>query len=205
MSLLLMTDISTTIDLSHAEQGAIKLRDRLIALRVKYDVTPFEYCKQLCIAPYTVPHSHPVVTLNTYFPTETGLLATYVHEQMHWYVTWYSHAHTEAWLRVFSSLAARYPDPPVGGDQGARDRYSSHLHLIVNWLEIEALSGLIGREPAIAEARSTFHYRWLYARVLEDWAALGTLYRDNELAPIRSAHDMSAEDIALAARMDEAR
>jgi hypothetical protein len=199
-----MATITTSIDLSYAEQGAFRLRERLFTLRDRHDLTPYEYCTQVCIAPYTIPFSHPIITLNTYFPTDMGLLATYLHEQMHWYVTWYSHSHTEAWQRILTTLEARYPDPPVGGDQGARDRYSSFLHLIVNWLEIEALATLAGRELAIAQARGNFHYRWLYMRVVEDWAALEHLYRANGLTPIRSAKEMSADDIALAGRMDEA-
>jgi len=41
--------------------------------------------------------------------------------------------------------------------------------------------------------------------VIDDQQTLTALYREFGLAPIRPATDMSADDLKLAARMDEAR
>ena len=199
-----MTDLRIGTDLSHAERNAIAVRDRLIALRNKYALGAYEYCKEVCIAPGTLPYSHPVIRLNTALFTETALLANYLHEQMHWYVTWYSHKHTDQWRRVWAALEGRYPDPPIGGGEGADTLASTHLHLIVNWLEIEALSSLIGGEAARAHVAQLHYYRWIYASVLRDWQALKRLYASHQLVPILPAQDMTPEDLALAARMNEA-
>ncbi|MCA3363483.1 MAG: hypothetical protein ING08_01735 [Roseomonas sp.] len=86
-----MSNLRIGIDLSHAERNAIALREMLIALRTNYALGPYEYCKEVSIAPTMLPYSHPVIRLNTALVTETALLACYIHEQMHWYVTWYSH------------------------------------------------------------------------------------------------------------------
>jgi len=199
-----MSDLRISIDLSHAERNAIALRERLIALRTKYALGDYEYCKEVSIAPGVLPYSHPVIRLNTNLWTETALLANYLHEQMHWYVTWYSHKHTDQWRAVWAALEQRYPDPPIGRGEGADTLASTHLHLIVNWLEIEALSRLIGAEAARAHVVQLHYYRWIYASVIRDWEALRGLYACHQLVPILPAHEMGPEDLALAARFDEA-
>jgi len=199
-----MTDIRIGIDLSHAENAAMAVRDRLIALRSKYALGAYEYCQEVVITPTVLPYSHPVIRLNTFYWTETALLANYLHEQMHWYVTWYSHKHTDQWRRVWAALEGRYLAPPIGRGEGADTISSTHLHLVVNWLEIEALSSLIGREAARSHVTQLHYYRWIYASVLRDWEALKRLYESHQLVPILPAHEMSAEDLALAARVDEA-
>jgi len=199
-----MSDLRIGIDLSHAERNAIAVRERLIALRTKYALGAYEYCKEVCIAPGALPYSHPVIRLNTALFTETALLANYLHEQMHWYVTWYSHKHTDQWRGVWTALEGRYPDPPTGRGEGADTLASTHLHLIVHWLEIEALSCLIGAEAARAHVTNLLYYRWIYASVIRDWQALRELYASHQLVPILPAHDMSPEDLALAARLDGA-
>lgn len=199
-----MTDLRIGIDLSHAERAAMAMRERLIALRTKYDLGAYEYCKEVCIAPTVLPYSHPVIMLNTGLATETALLATYIHEQMHWYVTWYSHKHTDQWRATWAALKCRYPDPPTGRGEGADTLFSTHLHLIVNWLEIEALGSLIGAQAANEHVVNLRYYRWIYASVIRDWKALGELYAAHYLVPILPAHEMSPEDLALAARLDEA-
>jgi len=168
-----MTDLRIGIDLSHAERAAMAMRERLIALRTKYDLGAYEYCKEVCIAPTVIPYSHP-------------------------------DKHTNQWRVVWGALERRYPDPPIGRGEGADTLCSTHLHLIVNWLEIEALGTLIGAEPAKEHVANLHYYRWIYASVLRDWQALRGLYASHYLVPILPAHDMSPEDLALAARLDEA-
>jgi hypothetical protein len=199
-----MSDLRICIDLSHAERNAIAVREMLIALSTKYALGPYEYCKEVSIAPGVLPYSHPVIRLNTALFTETALLANYIHEQMHWYVTWYSHKHTDQWRAVWAALEQRYPDPPIGRGEGADTLASTHLHLIVNWLEIEVLGSLIGAEAAKEHVANLHFYRWIYTTVIRDWQALTELYTSHHLVPILPAHDMSPEDLALAARLDEA-
>jgi hypothetical protein len=199
-----MSDLRIGIDLSHAERNAIVVRERLIALRTKYALGAYEYCREVVITPTVIPYSHPVIRLNTALFTETALLATYIHEQMHWYVTWYAHKHTDQWRAIWAVLECRYPDPPIGRGEGADTLSSTHLHLIVNWLEIEALGSLIGAQAAKEHVATLHYYRWIYASVLRDWQALRELYASHHLVPILPAHEMSPEDLALAARMNEA-
>jgi hypothetical protein len=68
-----------------------------------------------------------------------------------------------------AELKQRYPQAPVGFPEGADDEYSTYLHLLMNWLEIEAASQFMSRERAEEIARNTHHYRWMYRTVLSDW------------------------------------
>jgi hypothetical protein len=49
-----------------------------------------------------------------------------------------------------------------------------------------------------------FVYSGLYRIVLADWNALSELYGANGLTPVYPATQMTADDLAIAAQMDEA-
>lgn len=197
-------DLDITLDFSAVQRGAERVRDMLLDARRRFDLSPFEYSKEIRIAPTEIPHSHPRITLNTWIRDDLSLLATYLHEQMHWYVTWYSHAHAPQWRQLFSQLRERYPAAPVGGTDGANDEFSTYLHLLVNWLEIEAVSQFIERDRVVEYVRSMPFYRWIYQTVVGDRQSLDALYRDQGLFPFREATQMSSDDLKLAALMDEA-
>ena len=113
------------IDLSAAQALAEKLRNILVSLRARYDLRLYEYTRTVRIVPTGHPYSHPVLTLNTSVRGENPILSTYLHEQMHWYLTWYSHANTSGWQEIWRSLTQTYPSMPVGFPQGANDEHSS--------------------------------------------------------------------------------
>lgn len=116
-----------------------------------------------------IPHSHPVLTLHTrYLQNDAGLLATFLHEQLHWYVNTFPEARDAA----MADFAMMYPDIPVGYPHGARDAQSNALHLLVCLLELNALARFVGEEAARAELGSNTHYLDIYRAVLEDTAAL---------------------------------
>jgi hypothetical protein len=106
---------------------------------------------------------------------------------------------THQWTRLFERLRDLYPQVPVGGSDGAQDEFSTYLHLLVNWLELEATVQFFGRDVADRHVRALPFYRWVYAKVTEDNALLWALYREFGLLPIRHATDMSPEDLKLAA------
>lgn len=192
------------IDLTEARRAAEQVRELLNKLRSDHDLRPFEYATRVRIAPGEIPHSHPVLTLNTMLRAEGALLSTYLHEQMHWYVTWYSYARTAGWRAIRKELEARYPAIPTAFPEGAHTAASSYLHLIVNWLEIDATSTILGRQTAVEIASKNFVYSGIYRIVLAEWDGLSQLYREHGLVPMRTAIEMTEQDLVLAARMDEA-
>jgi hypothetical protein len=192
------------IDLTETQKASERVRTMLLNLSSNYDLSPYTYTRRVRIAPGEIAHSHPVLTLNTMIREETALLSLYLHEQMHWYVTWFSYARHDAWKAIWVSLTARYPNVPVVFPEGAHTAQSSFLHLIVNWLEVEAAAQFLGHQESVALAQKNFVYSGLYRIVLADWDALAKLYRGHALAPIHPAAAMTADDLAIAARMDEA-
>jgi len=194
-------DLEITLDLDAVQRSADHVRDMLVDLRRRFDLAPFEYTKRVRIAPLEISHSHPTLTLNTWVRDELGLLSTYLHEQMHWYLTWYSHAHPLRWRDVFQALHDRYPKVPP---DAAPDEASIYLHLVVNWLEIEATAQFMDRDRVAEHARALPFYRWIYRTVIEDWTPLADLYNDRGLHPLRPATDMSADELRKAALATEA-
>jgi len=93
-------------------------------------------------------------------------LATFVHEQIHWFVAGHEAA-AEAAIAEFRQL---YPNAPSAPPEGARTKRSTYLHLIVNYWEYRALGELLGVERArrILAVRRECLYTWIYRTVLDD-------------------------------------
>ena len=111
-----------------------------------------------------IPFSHPVLTLNcNYLDNDLKQLATFLHEQFHWFVS-SKIAEEENAIKAFKEL---FPEVPVEAGLGARNEYSTYLHLIVCDMEFQALTKLIGENSARQLLAKWTHYTWIYKTVLE--------------------------------------
>lgn len=182
-------EFRTTIDLSLAQAKAEKIVECIKGWRERHDLSRFEYTHHLRVAPYEIPHSHPVLTLNARLYDAEEILCEYLHEQMHWYLV--RRGCAEEGSPLIAELMRRYPGAPVGFPDGANDEYSTYLHLLVNWLEIEAAAQFMTRERAEEIARNMQHYRWMYRTVLSDWRSLEELYRAHGVVPIVPAEQVA--------------
>jgi hypothetical protein len=178
-----------SIDLSRAQAGAEKIIACIKRWQEHHDIGRFEYTNHLRVAPTEIPHSHPVLTLNTALYDPEEILCEYLHEQMHWYVVRLGCA--DEGSPLIAELKQRYPQVPAGFPEGANDEYSTYLHLLINWLEIEAASQFMARERAEAIARKKHYYRWMYRTVLSDWRSLGELFRAHGIVPIAPAEQLA--------------
>lgn len=168
-----------SIATAHGSAAERQTREDLADLLDRYDLSPWRSTRRVTIDEDAIPHSHPVLTLHTrHLGDPDMLLATYVHEQIHWQVD----AEPAKLQRALTRLRARYPSPPVGFPEGARNQDSSWLHLVVCWLELEAMKTLLGDTRARALMARQDHYTWIYARVLED-AEIGNIVKAAGLAP----------------------
>jgi hypothetical protein len=147
-----------------AQSRAEKIIECLKGWRERHDLKRFEFTKHVRVTPTEIPHSHPVLTLNTQLYNPDEILCLYLHEQMHWYEERLGCAGAESPL--LAELRKRYPQAPVRFPEGANDEYSTYLHLLVNWLEIEVASQFMTRERAEEIARNKHYYRWMYHIVL---------------------------------------
>lgn len=151
----------------HAEKNADREREtrkQLIALHNKYDLEKWVFTRDIIIKSGAIAHSHPVLTLNTrHNGNEAHLLATYLHEQFHWYTL----ENETATNSAIKSLKAMFKDVPVGRPEGAKNLDSTYLHLLVCMLEYDALRDLIGEDAARELIQSKTYYTWIYTRILD--------------------------------------
>ena len=180
------------VDLEEAERAAARVRAWLLALRGRHqELARFEYTRHVRIVPASTTHSHPILTLGTRFAdSEDHLLATYLHEQMHWYLWRLGGPDHDPVAPFFDELVRRYPKAPTRLPDGARNYEQTYVHLVVCWLELNATSEFIGWDRAAALAETNYGYRWIYRTVVRDWDALGALFTKHGILPMRTAAEM---------------
>ena len=143
-------------------------RAQLLRLMEQYDLSPWLFTRKIEIESRVVPHSHPVLTLNTRsLDDDQDLLSTFLHEQIHRSLSDWEERHlaTEA---AIEELKKMFPVVPHGRPYGAKDVHSTYLHLIVCYLEREALASYLGERQARRVLAEQTHYVWIYATVLSD-------------------------------------
>lgn len=168
-----------TLTCAQGAAGEVAARElataqQLLGLLRRYDLARWRFTSTIRIEGGVIPHSHPTLTLNTrHWNDDTLLLSTYLHEQLHHFLD----GRQEGVERAVAALRARYPQPPVGYPQGARDEYSSYAHYLICWLEWLALVEVVGANEATRAF--TFwrgdHYRAIYATVMDDGEAIGAI------------------------------
>jgi hypothetical protein len=191
-------DLRIDIDLDHAAREAQRIAGWLDALRDRHNLAPYEYTRHIRIVPAGPTYSHPILTLGTRFAeTEDHLLATYLHEQMHWYLWRFGGPDYDPIAPFFDELVRRYPKAPTRLPDGARNYEQTYLHIVVCFLELKAVSEFIGFERSAALAETHFGYRWIYRTVVKDWDALETLFTRHRLLPIVPAERLDREAARL--------
>ncbi len=156
----------------------------MLSILSRYDLDKWRFTNRVRIQHFVVPHSHPVLTLNTrYLDDDSLALSTYLHEQLHWFV-WRRNPRKR---RAIRELRERYPSAPVGHPQGSENAYESYLHYLVCYLEYAALTEVLGPDEArrVFDFWCTDHYREIYKTVLRDAAVIGEIVARHglDLAP----------------------
>lgn len=158
------------------QEGEQQLR-RLLS---SYPLNPWIFTRTVKIDSYVIPHSHPVLTLNTRnVRDDHAQLSTFIHEQAHWFEAADERAASSQ--KAIATLRSMYPNPPSSDSIGTRSEHSTYLHLIINWLELDAMRHLIGDEAARTLLAEKTYYKWIYERVLEDTEAIGAVLREHGL------------------------
>lgn len=153
------------IRLENGTRAETQMAEELRDLLRRYDTGPWTLTRDVRIDETSIPHSHPVLTIHTrHLGDAPMLLATYLHEQLHWL----EEARPGPWQAAMAELQALYPDVPDADAGGARDAESTWRHLLVCDMELQALTAHLGRAEAEAVLRRMTHYEWIYARVLTD-------------------------------------
>lgn len=152
-------------------------RDQLRRILSQYDVDPWIFTRRVRIDAGAEPHSMPVLTLNTdYLDDDEMQLSIFLHEQAHWLVD-----RAEGRDAAIEELRRMYPDPP-------RADFRTYQHLLVAWVELDAMAELIGEEKARQKMAAKVRrlspevtpevgrvYSWYNGRVLEDTHQIGVV------------------------------
>lgn len=162
--------------------GARRMRETLLDVFARYDLGGWMFTRTIAIDEYDMPHSHPVLTLNTESAhDEVMVMAEFIHEQLHWF----EEQQPERRERAIEATRRHYPVVPTERPEGAGNEYSTRLHLLVCLLEYQALKVLtgVGIARATIDSLSRHHYCWVYRTVLSDEATLTEIVRAHEFLP----------------------
>ena len=77
--------------------------------------------------------------------------------------------------------------PGDGYGRGPDDEHTTYLHFVVNWLEIFATTGFIGRERAEAVARRAPVHTRIYRTAIDDCETLEAMLREVGIPPLQPA------------------
>ncbi|MEM9279517.1 MAG: hypothetical protein AAGA76_13165 [Pseudomonadota bacterium] len=180
-----MKDIEIFTDLSIAERLSRKASQLLIDIREEHDLSAWEFTKNIRIAPFEIPHSHPVLTLNTRNNEDPdAFLAVYLHEQIHWGISLHRQQEVD---ELINPLHEYYPSLQTSNWGVAPDIYSTYLHIVVNWLEVYALSGFLGDAAAEETVRRSPVYQKIYDLVLKDSDKIQEMLEHADILPFPSA------------------
>lgn len=156
-------------------------KQNLLQLAQVYDLSPFYFTKKIQIQAKVIPHSHPILVLNTKnaeYPKK--LLSTFLHEEIHWWLT----DNKSRSLNAIKELKKIYPKVPVAKGHTA---HSTYLHLIVCYIELKSLSNYIGKSEGrriITELmKKDKSYPWIYYQVLNKDFAIKRIVEKYKLMP----------------------
>ena len=172
------------IALKHGTPGEARTRDQLQRILATYDLSPWIYTKSIVIDERAIPFSHPVLTLHTrHAKDDELLLSTFVHEHFHWFLA----ERREAAEQAIADLRKLFPTVPSGGTAGARDEYSTYLHVLVCYLEQQADLRVLGelKTKQVMDFWATDHYTWVYQTVISRSRDIGQIMRERKLTPAR--------------------
>ncbi|MEX0749730.1 MAG: hypothetical protein WD359_02895 [Dehalococcoidia bacterium] len=170
------------ISLANGTEREQRTADQLRTILATRDVSRWTFTRTIAIEERAIPHSHPVLTLNTRHLSDDGqLLSTFLHEQIHWLVK----ARRSAAGAAVREIKRRYAVLPTGHPEGATDLDGSYLHVVVNYLELVAMEEVAGEGEAarVFDVWLNDHYTTLYGIVLDDREVIAEIVARHGLMP----------------------
>ena len=115
---------------------------------------PYLFTRKIVVARHAVPHSHPILTLNTrWVENPDRILAQLLHEEWHWWAA----AHPLMTTLVIKTFQAHYPNLPIMPPAGANGLKSTYLHILVCALEYFSMAVLLCNHVAEKILRQEIH------------------------------------------------
>ncbi|KAM3090099.1 hypothetical protein ACKFKG_30800 [Phormidesmis sp. 146-35] len=181
-----MLEIECVQDDLEVQFAATVLQD----FTTRFDMEPFLFTHQIRLDS-TLGRggaSHPILSLGSLHARDPDrFLSVFLHEQMHWFLCACDLDEVEAAIDEFRSGWPDAPDPSRSDEVGV-DEYSTYLHFAVNWLELDALSTLLGTVRARETLSGHSFYRWINSCILRD---------TDKVADVMSRHGLLRQDARL--------
>jgi hypothetical protein len=155
------------VTLRNGDDKEVEAKNQLERIVNTYDklISKWLFTKRIVIDKNGIPFSYPFLTLNcNYLDNDLKQLSNFLHEEFHWFVETMPVQEKNA-INEFKKV---FPVVPVKGGEGAKDEYSTYLHLIVCDLEFQSMTKLIGEESARQVLTEWNHYTWIYKTVIEN-------------------------------------
>ncbi len=168
------------ISLKHGDsvEQEAKIQLERIIKTYRNEINTWFFTKNIQINKNTIPFSHPVLTLNcSYLDNDLKQLSNFLHEQFHWL----EETMPEQRKKAINEFKQLFPNAPVKGKEGAQNEYSTYLHLIVCFLEYQAMAKVVGEESAKQILSEKNYYKWIYEKVLNDNRIREVIIKNNFL------------------------
>jgi hypothetical protein len=148
-----------------------------------YNLSPYIFTHEIIIESKVIPHSHPILTLNTrYAEKPQMLLAVFLHEQLHWW----TEIRKESIQSALIDIKQLFPSLPNEGV--AKDQSSTYLHFLICFLEYDALIDLVTKKEADKIINELIEkdkiYPWIYSQVLLKFKEINAIIERNNLRPL---------------------
>ena len=179
------------IEIIKNSEYSLEIEDLMIKdlkkLFEKYeDLKKYIYTNKILVDPNvnSISHSHPILTISRRYITkkypEEILLATFIHEQFHWWSeqNWYK---LEPFIEKI--LYERFPDIRTEHPHGSGNKISTYNHIIVCFYEYKVLKELIDPKIAKKIIENMPGYKDIYNTVLKDFEQIEDLLKEHDLLP----------------------
>ena len=150
------------------------------------DLKKYIYTNKILVDPNVnnFAHSHPILTISRRYITkkypEEILLATFIHEQFHW---WSEQNWDKLKPFIEEILYKRFPDIRTEYPHGSGNKIGTYNHIIVCFYEYKVLKELIDPKIAKEIIENMPGYKDIYNTVLKDFEQIEDLLKEHDLLP----------------------
>lgn len=143
----------------------------------KFELQDFIFTRQVTVDENAIPHSHPILTLNCrHNENPERLLLCFLHEQFHWYAS----SKRDSAMLAIEDLKSEFLNFS-SNISGEEDAFSSYLHLIINWLELQAGKQFLGKKLAYDLISKMDVYPKIYLEVIQSESTIEKILKRHGL------------------------
>lgn len=161
------------VDISLSSEKEERTREALKRLLHTYTLDKWMYCDDVVIVYGGRGKAFPRITLSAWQDADDGLLAQFLHEQIHWIEKGNEGNMREA----IAELKVVFPNAPTERPEGGGNEESTYKHLIICRLEFLALAELLGSQKAQEIVSTNDNYTWIRETIFKEEQQIDALIK----------------------------